>query len=291
MVGDSVAMQRLRLQIRRIGPHFRTVLISGEPGTGKETAACALHSMSPGAEAPFLASALGNRIGYLIKLAQRGTLYFDRINEMPLDTQDELLEILRRNEWAQNGLAAPQRMHPRIIASTNQELRTLTAAGRFRQELYQRIAMVQIPLPALRERSEDIPVLATHFLGRFAGRHCKDIMIANDAMEWLKSYPWPGNVRELEQMLKNAVLQAGGEVLKIDDFLALTEDDEQGAQDSIGKSTAQTARLHDVVQQHILRTLENCAGNKLHAAELLGISRSTLYRMLSNRSDGMQLES
>jgi DNA-binding NtrC family response regulator len=291
MVGDSVAMLRLRLQIRRIGPHFRTVLIIGEPGAGKETAARALHSMSPGAEGPFLVSALGNRIDYLIKLAQRGTLYFDRINEMPLDTQDELLEILRRNEWAQDGLAAPQRMRPRIIASTNQELRTLTASGRFRQELYQRIAMVQIPLPTLRERAEDIPALATHFLGRFERNRRKNIMIANDAMEWLKSYTWPGNVRELEEMLKNSVLHADGRVLEIDDFLALTEDDEPGAQNSIGKGTAQTARLHDVVQQHILRTLESCAGNKLHAAELLGISRSTLYRMLSNRSDGMQLES
>ncbi len=99
MVGDSAAMQRLRLQIRRIGPHFRTVLISGESGAGKETAARALHRMSLGADGPFLASVSGNRIDYLAKLAQRGTLYFDRVNEMPLDMQDELLELLRRNEF------------------------------------------------------------------------------------------------------------------------------------------------------------------------------------------------
>lgn len=168
MVGNSAAMQRLRLQLRRIGPHFRTVLIQGDSGTGKQTVAYALHRMSPVVDGPFLTSASGNRIGYLMKLAQHGTLYFDRVDEMPLNAQDEMLEVLCRSEWAQDGLAAPRRIHPRLIISTTQDLRALTASGQFRHELYQRIAMVQIPVPSLAERSEDIPLLAKHFLDKFA---------------------------------------------------------------------------------------------------------------------------
>lgn len=285
IVGDGAAMKRLRLQIRRIGPHFRTVLLIGEPGSGKETAARALHRMSSGTDRPFLVSTRGKQIASLMKRAPHGTIYFDRINEMPLEQQDELLEVLRRNEWAQDGLAAPQRMHPCIIASTNQELRTLTTSGRFRQELYQRIAMVQIPVPALRDRPEDIPTLTAHFL---AQSHRKNITIANDAMDWLKSYAWPGNVRELEEMVGNAISHANGNHLEVDDFLAQAEDFISPTEEYAGQNDGQTARLQDVVEQHVLRILEMCAGNKLQAAELLGISRSTLYRMLSNCSPGAQ---
>ena len=284
MIGDSAAMKRLRLQIRRIGPHFRTVLISGEPGSGKETAARALHRMSHGADGPFIASASGNRISYLTKLAQRGTLFFHHINEMPLDTQDELLDILRRNEWAQDGLAAPQRMHPRIIASTNNDLRALTASARFRQELYQRIAMVQIALPPLRERIEDLSMLTTHFLHRLSLFSPKNITIANDAAEWLKSYAWPGNIRELENMLDNAALQTKDSVITAEQLPALAKSRNVHVEEAAPEDASTPARLQYVVEQHVLHVLKNCAGNKLRAAELLGISRSTLYRMLGTCS-------
>ncbi len=288
MVGDSAAMKRLRLQVRRIGPHFRTVLVTGESGAGKEMAARALHRMSAGGDGSFVVSAAGNRIDYLMKMAQRGTLFFDEIEEMPLATQDELVGILRRNEWAQEGLAAPQKMNTRIIASTNQDLRALTTAGRFRQELYQRIAMVQIGVAPLRERMEDVPELAAHFLERFARVEGKSIKtIAQDAMERLQSHEWPGNVRELEEVIREAVSRSrrDGGVLEARQLPELAMP--LRVKPSIGSDCGERpARLQDVVEQHVLEVLKNCAGNKLRAAELLGISRSTLYRMLDACSAG-----
>jgi DNA-binding NtrC family response regulator len=292
MVGDSAAMKRLRLQIRRIGPHFRIVLVSGERGTGKEMAARALHQVRPGGSGPFVVSSAGNRMDYLIRMARGGTLFFDGIGEMTLEAQDELLEILRRNEWAQDGLAAPPRMNARIIASTDQDLRVLVASGRFRQELHQRIAMVQIAVPTLRERMEDLPLLAANFLQRFARLHGKKVVtIADNAMERLRSHAWEENVRELEEVLRDAALRCEGCVVEAWDLSvpAMTAEVISEADHVVsGEKTARekTARLQHVVEQHVLQVLKNCAGNKLRTAELLGISRSTLYRMLDACSGG-----
>jgi DNA-binding NtrC family response regulator len=286
MVGDSAAMKRLRLQIRRIGPHFRTVLVTGESGAGKEMAARALHWMSAGVDGAFVVSAAGNRIDSLVKMTRGGTLFFDGIEEMPLATQDEFVEILRRNEWAQEGLAAPQKMNARIIASTNQDLRTLATSGKFRQELYQRIAMVQIGVAPLRERMEDVPELATHFVKRSAQAQGKSIRtIAQDAMERLQSHEWPGNIRELEDVIDEAVSKCEGSALEAWQLpeLAMTLPVKPSMDFDCGE---RPARLQDVVEQHVLHVLKNCAGNKLRAAELLGISRSTLYRMLDACSAG-----
>lgn len=279
-VGDSAAMKRLRLQIRRIGPHFRIVLIHGEPGTGKARVAHALHQQCAGTDGPFIAAASGNRIDYLMKIARCGTLFFNGIDNMPLETQQELLEMLRRNEWTQNGLAAPQKLSTRIIASTKQDLRGLVASGRFRQELYQRIAMVQIGMPPLRERIEDVSELAMHFIDRFARRYQgKKLTITKDAMELLKSRSWPGNVEELASVLEGAVLQTQNDVIRaLDLTVAATPFESSNA----AESTAEAIRLQEVVDRHVLRVLKDCAGNKLKAAELLGISRSTLYRMLDS---------
>jgi DNA-binding NtrC family response regulator len=284
IVGDSVAMKRLRMQIRRIGPHFRTVLIHGERGTGKELVARALHHESVRADDAFVAAAFGNRISYLMKMARGGTLFFKGIDEAPLETQDELLEALRRQEWSQEGLAAPQRLSTRIAASTEQDLRGLVASGRFRQELYQRIGMVQIGVPALRERMDDVPALAMHFIAGFEKQYRQAMTIAKDAMELLKSHRWPGNVQELEDVLANAVLQRERGEIRAQQLIFSAALPEIDRSEACTVDAGKAARLQEVVDRHVLRVLHDCAGNKLKAAEVLGISRSTLYRMLESCS-------
>lgn len=278
IIGESAAMKRLRLQIRRIGPHFRAVLIHGERGTGKERTARSLHQETVRADEPFITAAAGNRISYLMKMARGGTLFFKSIDEMPLDTQDELLDALRRHEWSQEGLAAPQKSGTRMIASTRQDLRGLVASGGFRQELYQRIAMVQIGVPCLRERMEDLPALTMHFLAGFERQYRQTITIEKNAMELLQSHSWPGNVQELRGVLQDAVLKNKGGVIESWQIIF------SPTKESTGEDPSKSPRLQEVVDRHVLRVLNDCAGNKLRAAELLGISRSTLYRMLETRS-------
>ncbi|HEV2710600.1 MAG TPA: sigma 54-interacting transcriptional regulator [Edaphobacter sp.] len=287
MVGDSAAMKRLRLQIRRIAPHFRAMLIQGESGTGKELVARAMHQASMRADEPFVVAACGNRISYLMKVARGGTLFFSGIDELPLQTQDELLEVLRRNEWAQDGLAAPQNLSTRLIASTKQDLKGLVASGRFRQELHHRIAMVQIAVPPLRERMEDVPALAMHLLDRFRKRYQKKTMLANDAMELLRSHRWPGNVRELENALEGAVLRCESGAIQAGELDLSAAASSAEAVAAFISGEPETTRLQHVVDRHVLRVLRDCAGNKLRAAELLGISRSTLYRMLDSCASGL----
>jgi DNA-binding NtrC family response regulator len=276
IVGSSAAMRHLRVQVRRIGPHFRTVLMRGESGTGKELVARALHTMSHVADGPFLvchAMEVEKTVSSRIKVPQRGTLFFDGISTMNLEAQEQLLRTLAETE---------QRSEQCIIASTREDLRILVSTGRFRQELYQRLATVDISLPPLRERMEDLPELARHFLGRFAmlsGRRVHEI--ADEAMERMQRYRWPGNVRELETVLRNGVLQSEGGVLEVEHLPVFAEASESR---SVPLSACESMRLQDVVHRHVLRVLKNCEGNKLRAAETLGISRSTLYRMLDDCS-------
>jgi DNA-binding NtrC family response regulator len=298
MIGVSPAMARLRTQVQRIGPHFRTVVVSGEAGTGKEFAARALHRLSQGAIGPFVICQAGevltkdfdqNRaagtsadIDRMVTMAHGGTLFFDGMSDMPLEAQAQLVRILRRQDGSQSGAATSQKLDLRMIASTREDIRVLASGGRFLQELYQRLAMVEIVLPPLRERKEDIPHLAMRFLDSFVlrfGRGVKEI--GKDAMKRLEAYSWPGNVRELEGVLRHGILQCRGTVLEADDLPTLEETNEK---ESTMAGVFGTARLQDVVEEHVMRVLKNCSGNKLRAAEMLGISRSTLYRMLEARS-------
>ncbi len=283
MIGGSAAMKRLRLQVRRIGPHFRAVLVRGEAGTEKKLVARALHGGSPGADGPFVVGRAATFADGLAeceartKVSSRPTLFLDDVDEMSLMMQDQLLRKLKENEPAQS-LDVSRRTESRMVASTSEDLRVLVSAGRFRQELYQRLATVQIVVPPLRERMEDLQELARHFLRRFARLDGSRVQeIADDAMERMQEYRWPGNVRELESVLRSSVLQCEGGVLECRHLPMLSEANELGVP-SAGE--VGSARLQDVVEQHVLRVLKDCGGNKLRAAEMLGISRSTLYRML-----------
>jgi DNA-binding NtrC family response regulator len=287
-------MTRLKLQVRRLGPHFRTVLVSGEPGTGKKLAARALHRLSQGVGERFVicdAAAMSDwststdkavtpteHLDRMVRMAQGGTLFFDGIGEMPMEAQVQLLRVLRLQERSHVGLA-PQKVDLRIIASTREDLKILTFSRRFRQELYQRLAMVEIALPPLRDRIEDIPELAMWFLRRSLLYGMRIERIAEDAIALLQAHRWPGNVRELDSVLRRGFLQCDGAVMRANHLPALEELD---AEEASVSAAAGTARLQEVVEQHVLRVLKNCGGNKLRAAELLGISRSTLYRMLDS---------
>jgi Response regulator containing CheY-like receiver, AAA-type ATPase, and DNA-binding domains len=244
----------------------------------------ALHQESVRSEGAFVVAAFGNRISYLMKMTRGGTLFFDGIGEASLEIQDELLVALRRQEWSQEGLAAPQRLSTQIVASTEQDLRGLVASGRFRQELYQRIAMVQIGVPPLRERMDDLPALAMHFVAGLEKRYRRTITIGKDAMELLKSHGWPGNVQELEDVLAKAVLQNKRGEIQAQHLTLFAASPEIDPSEASASGAGGTARLQEVVDRHVLRVLHDCAGNKLKAAELLGISRSTLYRMLDSCS-------
>ena len=281
LIGEGASTQRLRLQIERIGPYFRTVLVRGEMGTGKELVARALHERSGCSLESFvvchsssldeLMSKGGDADRCVIPVAGSGTLFVDGIEELSSGAQCQLLRLLE------------QRLCPKIIGSTSRDLRSRAATGGFRQDLYHRLAMVEIAIEPLRRRTEEIPGLVMHFVERFSLLYERHIdAVDADAMDKLRTHAWPGNVRELENVVRNAVLQCEDRVLAVDDLSSLVELNDRGDDERLSIETP--ARLEDVVRQHVHRVLRECSGNKVRAAEMLGISRSTLYRMLEGCS-------
>jgi DNA-binding NtrC family response regulator len=280
MIGESAAMGRLRTQVRRLGPHFRTVLLRGEAGTGKELVARALHGFSSHASGPFAVfrcamsdvdeTLADGRMAQALKGSHRGTLYFDKVCGLSAIEQGGLLEALRRRDRARGPILI-HGLEARIIASTGEDLRIRVATGRFHEELYRRLATVEIELPALRDRTDDIEALAEYFLCRHTGLSSRQIeKLSTEALERMRGYAWPGNVEELEQRVRSALLGTHGESFELARPLLAAEKVE----------AVVPARLHEVVEQHVFQVLKDCLGNKVKAAEVLGISRSTLYRML-----------
>ncbi|NYF79959.1 sigma-54-dependent transcriptional regulator [Granulicella arctica] len=269
LAGSSIAIRRVRSQLQRIAPYFRIALITGEPGTGKQTLAHALHQSSPGNNGPFVpwhATELVDRLlpdtptADILREAHCGTLFLDEIDRVPFSLQSRLVHLLHQPDV--------QRCDLRIIASSNRELRTLAATGQFRDELYRRIAAAEITLPPLRTRPEDIPAIATALL-----QHITDNpTLTPEALTHLQHHPWPHNIRELRETLQKATTQAGGAPIDLH-HLPLPKPQQPENEHSL-------ERLQDVVQRHVLDVLTRCSGNKLRASEVLGISRSTLYRML-----------
>ncbi|HEX9201767.1 MAG TPA: sigma 54-interacting transcriptional regulator [Acidobacteriaceae bacterium] len=286
LLGESVAVRRLRSQIQRIAPYFRTALIRGEAGAGKEAVARALHALSPVADGPFLVAhaaelAESSRdASSLLESIWGGTLYLSGVGDLPIDLQRTLFRFLR--DYEQHRYASRRgRVDPvgtrgaetRLLVACDRDLRTHSAIGQFREDLYARLSAVEIFVPPLRQRVEDIPVLADALLRRIAeeGRESAKLFAA-DALAQMQERPWPDNLRGLERLVVQAAALAEGEIIEPRHLLTLA--------DPSGRPAPRIERLHDVMQHHVFDVLSRCGGNKLRAAELLGISRSTLYRML-----------
>jgi transcriptional regulator with PAS, ATPase and Fis domain len=316
IVGASAKMQRLLRLVARVAPTDSTVLILGESGTGKELVARSLHVLSGRARGPFVpvnvgalpetlveselfgyargafTGASGERAG-LVEEADHGTLFLDEIGDMPAATQVKLLRTLENNEVRRIGENAPRLVDVRVVAATNRDLRALVAEGRFRADLYFRLNVVQIELPPLRERREDIGLLASYFLERAARRQGRGaLQLTPTAMAMLEKYDYPGNVRELENAIEHAVAVSERALLEGADLPAEIRSPRLLARIAGGPAEpARAARgaalpdrdslsLEEVTREHVLRVLERHRGNTTTASKQLGVSRTTLWRML-----------
>ncbi|RXH56563.1 sigma-54-dependent transcriptional regulator [Granulicella sibirica] len=285
-VGDSEPMQRLRSQVRRIAPYFRTALITGPPGSGKEGVARMLHALSPGADASFAACDSVTLAESMLRVDgcelletlgssdQGGTIFLDDIADVPPALQGVLLRI-----WSMK-----TRGRIRVVAGTSRDLRTLGVTGQFRQDLLQCLSGVELTLTPLCERRDDLPEVLAEVL-RGVGRD-RELILSEEARDLLLAHPWPGDLAEVECVLWEAARHAQ------DSFVVTAGDlpDLDGAVDISNEEGTGMERLEDVVQQHVLAVLTRCGGNKVRAAEILGISRSTLYRMLESRGGTGLLE-
>jgi DNA-binding NtrC family response regulator len=302
MVGRSAPMLETFRRIRRVAQHFRTVLITGETGTGKELAARALHDLSPVATGPFVAcncsalvetlaeselfghvkgaftGAVQDRLG-VFESANGGTVLLDEVGELSPAAQAKLLRVLQNQEIQRVGSPKVRRVDVRVVAATHRNLRSMIKEMRFREDLYYRLSMVHITLPTLVERKEDLPLLQQHFIKRFAQQYNKPVLgITRRAQMLLSRYSWPGNIRELENVLGNACMMTDAQAVDIGDLPEYIRTPE--FPDSHQETTVAT--LAEVEKGHVLRVLEGLDGNKVRAAELLGISRAKLYRILAD---------
>lgn len=324
IVGRSPAMVAIYRAIALVAATDSTVLISGESGTGKELVARALHDNSPRAKRPFVpvncgaltetlleselfghvrgsfTGALANHRG-IFETASGGTIFLDEISETSPAFQVKLLRVLQEQEIRPVGASESRQVDVRIVAATNRRVQDLLSSDEFRRDLLYRLGVINIELPALRERREDIPLLVEHFLQRLNAKFGKNILAPPETLDWLGQFDWPGNVRELENAVERAVtLNVGGKLLP-EDFMqftpmpltraagtsaavASTGSAANGSGDIIPASTATfwvcelPRSLEDVERQHLQAMLRYTKGNKLRAAELLGIGRYSLYR-------------
>jgi DNA-binding NtrC family response regulator len=305
VIGSSPAWRRVCELVEQVAPSRATVLLTGESGTGKELIAGLLHRLSPRAERPFIVlnaaalpatlleaelfgyekgaftGALQRKPGHF-ELANGGTLFLDEIGDMPSEVQVKLLRVLQDGTFQRLGGMHTIRVDVRLVAATNKDLVQEVAAQRFRHDLYYRLNVVTVPLPPLRDRREDIPLLVAHFLCKYSAQNHKEVQaIQQEALQQLQAYEWPGNVRELENVIERAVVLAQGPTITMADLSLETPQSKEPAtrgEDLVVLPAGAT--LAQVERETILQVLRRSNGNRRAAARQLGIGVSTLYRKL-----------
>lgn len=300
-VGESPAMSRVLDAIRQVAPSRATVLVTGESGTGKELAAHAIHQLSPRSRGPFVAvhcaalspqlleselfghekgsfTGAGERRIGRFEQASGGTLFLDEIGEIDAATQVKILRVLGERVFERVGGNRPMAADVRLVAATNRDLAAMVAEGKFREDLYFRLNVVQLHLPTLHERPEDIPPLTAHFLRQAARENERPRReLTAEAMRCLLAYRWPGNVRELRAAIEHGVVMAGGSKITVRDLPVAVRG---SLEVSVGTRAPLALNLGETGLSLMRRALSECKGNRTLAAQKLGISRRTLHRKL-----------
>jgi DNA-binding NtrC family response regulator len=302
LIGTSDALQSIFRLVEKIAPTNTTVLIQGESGTGKELVARAIHYNSDRSDGPFVAINCGaipetllesELFGYLkgaftgatinkkglLQASDRGTLFLDEIGEMPASLQVRLLRALQERTITPLGSTKAITFDTRIIAATNRNLEDEVKSGRFREDLFYRLNVININLPPLRDRREDIPLIARHFIHRFAiERNAPEKRLSPQALSIMMNYDWPGNVRELENCIERAITLSDEEILPA--FLApkVNANSDTEVADHI---ESLDITLDELERRYVLQTFDKCQGDKSKTAQILGIDQSTLYRKLN----------
>jgi len=308
IVGRSPSLLDMFTKMGRIASHFQTVLVRGDTGTGKELVANTLHRLSPRANRPLVicncaalvdtlveselfgyvkgsfTGAMDDRAG-MIETADQSTLFLDEVGEIPLATQAKLLRVLQNGEVRRVGASRSRNVDVHIIAATNRDLRRMVEQGAFREDLYYRLATVEIMVPSLSERREDLPLLLRHFLDKYAREYNKPgLGLTRRAEMLLSRYSWPGNIRELQHMIASCAMVSEGTLIDVSYLPEWVQNHSQ-----LQQFNDELVSLDEMDRRYAKRVLAKIGGNHTRAAELLGIGRTTLYRLL--RREGLNAES
>jgi len=302
IIGASKPMRELFEQITKVARSMSTVLVTGESGTGKELVARAIHDASGrgGAFVPVNCAAIpselieseffghtggaftgakGARPG-LFEAADGGTIFLDEIGELPLMMQPKLLRVLQDGTVRRIGADHERSVKVRVVVATNRDLETEVREGKFREDLYWRLNVIQLSLPPLRKRPFDIPLLIEHFIARYAeSSGAPPLEVSAEALAILTAYSWPGNVRELENVIERAVAMTGGAVLLPDGLPERLRSGNHAAS-VLNQARESQMTLRQLEQTYVVETMRRAGGNKSRAAEMLGLDRKTLYRKL-----------
>jgi len=308
-IGNSPSMCDMFSRIRRVAPHYRAVLITGETGTGKDLVAQTLHRLSPAAQGRYVVlncsavvetlfeselfghvrgsftGATQDKAG-LFEHAHGGTLFLDEIGDMPLATQAKLLRVLQNQEVLRVGSLTPRKVEVRVVAATNHDLRVEIAEKRFREDLYYRLAMVEIHVPPLKDRKEDLPLLERHFIAKFSAQYGKEISgLTRRAQIRLALHSWPGNVRELENVIGHACMMTLGDTIDVQDLPSYLNSGAPTEEDMMPLETESgVAALEDQERHLIVRAMQSAGGNQSQAARLLRIGRDALRYKLKKHN-------